>query len=873
MKPILGLRACIFCLSASLGLLLCGAASATVTFSISPAAVSSQYSGFITLEIDGIVNAGDTVQVDKYLDINNTGVIDSHEPLMQSFQVTDGQATTYGGVTNGAVPGDSNPVSKNITAKLSFSSIGFDHLVGQYLLRVSSPTGNFTPVTNVFNVTNTPFGQSFSGSVINSGTNVPNAAVLLLVAAGGKDHQFVGGTVANSLGNYSISVPPGTFLLTTSKSNFVGNFSSPLVTIGAGQNISTNLFMSNTTATISATIEDIDTSAGLPAVNVTATSDNGLLAVAFAHTNGGFVMPVTASTWKLNAQSQSLDLLGYVGYQNSTNIDTTTNSVSGLIFGFPKATAMIYGRITDNHGNPLAGVRLYGNDNANNTYQGDACTDTNGNYFMGLVPSTWDVEVDSGASPSQWTNYVFSQAPFGQNSGTNITAGMAVRQDFIGILATNQITGIVTNNSGAPVANLQMIVTTANPVNGTNYIAAQVSTDVNGHYTVLVTNGVWNVGFNCGGDNGSPGSQGYQCPNPTNITIANNNGVANFVLFPCGPLQIITNLPNGYVNEFYSNNLAATGCNPPFNWMQTGGSLSGLTLYQNGQISGFLTTLGTLNFTVQVTDNNNNSTSTNFSITVGPALQITTTSLPDANQNQYYSNNLSAIGGEMPYTWALSPGNFLPSGMSLSPSGVLSGTPGTSGFTGFNVQVTDGTSTTANTNLSLNVIAAPVLQITNNVLPNATDGSAYNLQLGALGGNPPYQWSLSPGSDGPPPALSLATNGLISGNPDATNGTYYFWARVTDSHSFFTDALLQMNVFGTYTPPVPMITGAHWLGNGEFQYGFNTSAGVNYTIYASTNLSNWFPIGSFTGSGGPFTIDDYSAANNARRFYRVKAGP
>jgi hypothetical protein len=211
--------------------------------------------------------------------------------------------------------------------------------------------------------------------------------------------------------------------------------------------------------------------------------------------------------------------------------------------------------------------------------------------------------------------------------------------------------------------------------------------------------------------------------------------------------------------------------------------------------------------------------------------------------------------------------------MNLASDGTLSGTPGTSGFTTFNVQVTDGTFTTVNANLSLNVVGAPQLQVTNNALPNATNGVAYNVQLGAVGGTPPYHWTFSPGSAGLPYNLSLNTNGLISGNPDATNNSYYFWVRVTDSHPTFVDTLLQLNVVGSYTTPAPTITGVHWLGNGEFQYGFNTTAGVNYTILVSTNLTNWSPIGNFTGPGGPFTLDDYSAGNNSRRFYRVKAGP
>ena len=58
------------------------------------------------------------------------------------------------------------------------------------------------------------------------------------------------------------------------------------------------------------------------------------------------------------------------------------------------------------------------------------------------------------------------------------------------------------------------------------------------------------------------------------------------------------------------------------------------------------------------------------------AFQIVTASLQDGAVNKAYSVALSATGGTQPYTWSLA-GNPLPSGLSLSPSGVISGTPTT----------------------------------------------------------------------------------------------------------------------------------------------------------------------------------------------------
>jgi len=122
---------------------------------------------------------------------------------------------------------------------------------------------------------------------------------------------------------------------------------------------------------------------------------------------------------------------------------------------------------------------------------------------------------------------------------------------------------------------------------------------------------------------------------------------------------------------------------------------------------------GSLSITV-FTPTPGGGTSNAMTLTVTSSLTITTNStLPAAVVGSPYSQTLAAAGGLLPYTWSVTTGS-LPAGLALAPStGVLSGSPSTSGSFNFTVQVSDSgqpSPQTATKAFSLVVSAAgPVL--------------------------------------------------------------------------------------------------------------------------------------------------------------------
>ncbi|MGA2870961.1 MAG: putative Ig domain-containing protein, partial [Verrucomicrobiota bacterium] len=120
-----------------------------------------------------------------------------------------------------------------------------------------------------------------------------------------------------------------------------------------------------------------------------------------------------------------------------------------------------------------------------------------------------------------------------------------------------------------------------------------------------------------------------------------------------------------------------------------------------------------------------------------------------------------------------------------------------------------------------------------------------------------------------PAGININANGVITWTPEAA-GTNVITtiATATDGYDLVNPTLTATNSFTVIVRPVTEISGVAWLGNGQFQFSFNTVAGQNYTIEYSTNLVQWTPLLELQGDGSPFNIVDPNA-NNAQGFYRI----
>jgi hypothetical protein len=246
-----------------------------------------------------------------------------------------------------------------------------------------------------------------------------------------------------------------------------------------------------------------------------------------------------------------------------------------------------------------------------------------------------------------------------------------------------------------------------------------------------------------------------------------------------------TSVPSGTVGvPYYTTILPANGT-APYVFAQTGGSLpAGIAVSPVGVVSGTPTASGTFSFSVTVTDANAHTASSTYSLVIAAAVtpvSIVTTSLPAGSVGVAYSAPVVAAHGTAPYAFAITSG-AAPAGLTLSPSGVLAGTPTTGGSSSFTVTVTDANKGTASATYTVAISSGGVAALTLGPasIPAAVVGASYTTQLLVSGGTAPYTVTQTSGTL--PAGITLSAAGVLAGTAN-TVGTYTFAAQVEDASS------------------------------------------------------------------------------------------
>lgn len=178
----------------------------------------------------------------------------------------------------------------------------------------------------------------------------------------------------------------------------------------------------------------------------------------------------------------------------------------------------------------------------------------------------------------------------------------------------------------------------------------------------------------------------YKCDSPASLVAG--TAVAFYV---CTPIALNpTTLPDGDCSVPYNQAILASGGTAPYTFAATGTLPTGLTLDAAGNLTGTppAGTTGSFTFTVTATDAKGCTGSQQYTVAIncGTAISLSPDCLPEGTEGGFYSFTLGANGGTGPYTFTMT--GTVP-GLSLSPTGTLSGNPTTAGSYSITVTATD----------------------------------------------------------------------------------------------------------------------------------------------------------------------------------------
>jgi hypothetical protein len=219
---------------------------------------------------------------------------------------------------------------------------------------------------------------------------------------------------------------------------------------------------------------------------------------------------------------------------------------------------------------------------------------------------------------------------------------------------------------------------------------------------------------------------------------------------------------------------------------------------------------------------------------------VTTSPLTAATRDRAYSNQISA---DRASNYSISSGS-LPTGLSMSSSGLISGTPTVLQNSSFDITASNaGGSTVRGFTLAVNF---PVPEFTTvSPLPIAIRGSSYSTTIAATDADA-NGYSLVSGSL--PAGLTLGSNGVISGTP-TTLQTASFTIRASNSLGN-TDKVFSLTV----NPPAPVFTDQIINERGARNVPYQSEVAAADAGYGITSPQTAYSI--FSGSLPPgLTLD------------------
>ena len=358
-----------------------------------------------------------------------------------------------------------------------------------------------------------------------------------------------------------------------------------------------------------------------------------------------------------------------------------------------------------------------------------------------------------------------------------------------------------------------------------------------------------------------------------NIAVANVNDAPTFTANP------ITGT-GGTQDVAYSGSIASYGSDIDVGDTLTYSKVSGpawLSVAANGNLSGTPANanVGANTFQVKVTDVAGANATTTLNITVAnvndaPTFTANPITGTGGTQDVAYSGSIASYGSDIDVDDTLTYSKVSgPAWLSVSPTGVLSGTPPNAnvGANTFQVKVTDAGGLNATTTLNIpvaNVNDAPTFTANPITGAGGTQDAAYTGSISSYGSDIDVGDTLTYSKVSGPAWLSIAANGTLSGTPlNANVGANSFQVKVTDAGGL--NATTTLNITVANVNDAPTFTANPITGAGGTQdvaytgsigsYGSDIDVGDTLT-YSKVSGPAWLSVAAGGGLSGTPTSSD-----------------
>jgi|GEM_PF-4917638 len=354
---------------------------------------------------------------------------------------------------------------ETVTVNTTGETVSNPGTAGSYSASITLSDGSsVASASSSFQITS----GTLSGTVTNAtdGTTLGSASVTVL-----EGQNVVGSATTAADGTYSLTLGPGTYDVSVSRSHFEGGFASG-ATVTDGGTTTQDVGLAPT-GTLDGTVTEASSGDAISgaSVQLTRTNSQGQYTTTTG-ASGGYSKTVATGTYDVQVSAS-----GYATQTKQVSVGPNGTATTALAL---QQAGTIQGTVTADDGSQLSGMSVMAWDQSSGSPVGTTQTGPSGGYSLSVAGGTYDViAYDSGGTYEDTFEIDVS-----------VSAGSTTTQDLTMSAAppTGTLTGTVTGPNGNPVSG-----TTVEAVDSSYRNFNSTTTDAQGQYSMTVPRGTYEV--------------------------------------------------------------------------------------------------------------------------------------------------------------------------------------------------------------------------------------------------------------------------------------------------------------------------------------------------------------------------------------------